>query len=358
MVDSNISTFPSRRAIAVSRLVFLILVVLIHCHFVPYKDEGYIFGEDVVIFVSELLTALAVPGFFFISGGLFFRNLRGNIGAKLKRRVYSLLIPYLLWNGFGMLIFVLKRTLLASYIPDMPSATLSFVNLIKGFWAVDLIGVEIYPYDYALWFVRNLIVLMIVAVPIYRLLGVNKWLLLACACAMPFTDQFQNYGLVYSFFYFYAGGVFFKYAEKFKFIHMPKPALLKCVAIGGTTLWLIWCMAWQYGLVNGRAVFVPILLGIVGIMSAMQLLTTRYSSSMGPSNIYLRSLFFVYAIHGYLCINLCRIVKRWFYPDTTIGCLVTYFAVFAIAWYGSMALFMVCDKLFPRLTRLLTGGRD
>lgn len=73
-------------------------------HFVadPWSWESLYDG--VRVFCSKVLPACAVPTFFLISGYLFFRNMQvwdwHRYGEKLRRRVTTLLIPYLGWNIF------------------------------------------------------------------------------------------------------------------------------------------------------------------------------------------------------------------------------------------------------------------
>lgn len=53
-------------------------------------------------FVKSVVCGVNVPAFFCISGYLFFRNLDkwdwSVFGQKLRRRISTLLLPYLLWN--------------------------------------------------------------------------------------------------------------------------------------------------------------------------------------------------------------------------------------------------------------------
>ena len=65
-----------------------------------------------ISFFVERIACLAVPGFFMCSGYLFYRNLTwGNIPEKLKRRVYSLVIPFLIWNVLYYLLHLTARQL-------------------------------------------------------------------------------------------------------------------------------------------------------------------------------------------------------------------------------------------------------
>ena len=59
-------------------------------------------------FFSEFLGQVAVPGFFFLSGFLFFRGLDDvkSWGRKLKSRVFSYVLPYLLWNSAMTLLYL------------------------------------------------------------------------------------------------------------------------------------------------------------------------------------------------------------------------------------------------------------
>ena len=63
-------------------------------------------------FFGEILAQIAVPGFFMISGSLFYRNFSwGKLGGKWKSRIRSILIPYILWNSLYYLGYVIGSRL-------------------------------------------------------------------------------------------------------------------------------------------------------------------------------------------------------------------------------------------------------
>jgi len=69
-----------------------------------YNMSGADFYSLFCITFSMTLAHIAVPTFFLISGFLFVKGLekwnRTVYKGKLNKRVYSLLIPYLIWNTF------------------------------------------------------------------------------------------------------------------------------------------------------------------------------------------------------------------------------------------------------------------
>ena len=63
--------------------------------------------EAVINLFSYVIPCIAVPIFFIVSGYLFFKE--GTFNEKLyltkiKKRFWSLLIPYVLWNTLGIVI--------------------------------------------------------------------------------------------------------------------------------------------------------------------------------------------------------------------------------------------------------------
>ena len=79
------------------------------------------------------------------SGYLFYRNLTwGNIPEKLKRRVYSLVIPFLIWNVLYYLLHLTARqlpylgklfdTAVPFSLQEFLNAVFLLTNTIQLFW--------------------------------------------------------------------------------------------------------------------------------------------------------------------------------------------------------------------------------
>ena len=89
------------------RLPLIVLITFAHSYSgvrVGYTlwDGGWDTYEVLKIVVSQTLVKVAMPTFFVISGYLFFANVTDwntkTYLGKLRRRVKTLLIPYIIWN--------------------------------------------------------------------------------------------------------------------------------------------------------------------------------------------------------------------------------------------------------------------
>lgn len=132
-------------------LFLSVLVIFVHStHFslaslqaVPHADFfSTSFLIKIEFFFSEFLGQVAVPGFFFLSGFLFFRGLDDvkSWGRKLKSRVFSYVLPYLLWNSVMTLLYL-----------SFGKAEWS----LKGLWE----GIFLYRFNPVFWYFYQLILL-------------------------------------------------------------------------------------------------------------------------------------------------------------------------------------------------------
>ena len=128
-----------------------ILVIFVHStHFAPADLEAVprtaffstSFLEKMEFFFSSFLGEAAVPGFFFLSGLLFFHKLYSSAVwfRKLRSRLFSYLLPYLLWNsGMTGLYLAFGRA------PFRPESILE--------------GIFLYRYNPVFWYFYQLILL-------------------------------------------------------------------------------------------------------------------------------------------------------------------------------------------------------
>lgn len=140
-----------RNKILYATFILDILVILTHT-------------QKPAAFIGEQVTQIAVPGFFLISGYLFFRNFTlKNLKDKWLRRLRSVAVPYLLWN----LIYYLGY-LLFTNIPALRS--FAGVEPVPLDIETLLEAVFLYKYNPVFWFIFQLILLFALSPVIYALI--------------------------------------------------------------------------------------------------------------------------------------------------------------------------------------------
>lgn len=142
---------------------------------------------------SGMLPVVSVPTFFFISGYLFFFKLeeldKSTYIDKMKRRVNTLLIPYILWNLIAVLnlLFYTIRT-----------QGFSFSEIINFNWLDAFIGMtpahkadgtsvlgfalrqnKMFPADGPLWYIRDLMLWNLFIPVFYFLIKKTKYIFLS-----------------------------------------------------------------------------------------------------------------------------------------------------------------------------------
>ena len=180
----------------ISALRFPLTVGVVFIHFNVLSDNLAVRGTGnaehfptwlVCMFnlFSEVLPRIAVPLFFIISGYLFFRSgfMIRTYTDKLRRRVRTLLVPYILWN----LLYLIRTAFrdipaFSGLSHDTAQANWSLSAVLACFWDNSR-GVfpvpassYIYPQDFPLWYVRDLMLVVVLAPVFYWMLKKVGWL--------------------------------------------------------------------------------------------------------------------------------------------------------------------------------------
>ncbi|MDF2454821.1 MAG: hypothetical protein K0R51_814 [Cytophagaceae bacterium] len=147
----------------------MVLVVFLHSYNVVVNslygnivlNKGYsFFIQD---FFSQGITRIAVTLFFAISGYLFYLNIEGraiDFILKIKKRIKTLMIPYLIWSLWGILFYWMLQSI--------PQSKPFFTNALIANYSVDelLITLFLDPIPYQLWFIRDLLLIIVLIGPL------------------------------------------------------------------------------------------------------------------------------------------------------------------------------------------------
>lgn len=222
MISPTVDRKQSLEALDWLRFPMALCVIFIHSYGARVANCAHVVADplswesfyDIVrIFCSRVFPGFAVPTFFLISGYLFFLNMRQwdwhCYGVKLRRRVSTLLIPYLGWNVFHCL-HLSWPTLMKIFRGQADWSRLWSLwhrfGDFRMFWDGhvnqpiydNILGIPMpftAPVLAPLWFLRDLMIVVLLAPLIYWLLRrCGKWLLALLSLCFLFNVWLPFHG--------------------------------------------------------------------------------------------------------------------------------------------------------------------
>lgn len=342
----------------VSWMMFLlsILVVWVHSYNVDLFRGGasgaaWEQAARAEHFLSVQLGQAAVPGFFMLSSYLFFRNfVWKNLCGKLRRRIGSIVIPYVVWNTIY-------------YLGYVAAARIPVINGIVGKapapFGIKELMYAIFRYRYApiFWYLFQLIILIFISPVIYGLVK-HKWLGILYLCMLlagiylGFDTQMPNTDALF----YYSAAAFMavhgtawaerKWSCRRFFSGM---ALFTAAAIclyqmeqpGAPVLWTI-----------GTRFFTP--------AAIWQLLPGEYLFEARP---WMKLSMFLYAIH-YIVVRFVNkgtaliLVRALPERSLPLAALAVYLILPMLTVAAAYGVAQVLRRYAPAVWRILSGGRD
>ena len=197
---------PTRKLAFISQLRFPLaaFVVLIHTNISEYftvQGEQAAAARQVVHAFSWGLTSVAVPLFFAISGYLFFLGTNSFslpiYKQKLQRRFKTLFIPYLTWIFIAFLLYAGLDLVKGEPLTWPLEANLWWGCRMLTPDYTCLLGYHINtitaPLHVPLWFVRDLMLMVVFSPIIYYLLKRMGWLFILLTGIVLYTHTYPNW---------------------------------------------------------------------------------------------------------------------------------------------------------------------
>ena len=373
--------------ISLLRFPLTMFVVFIHYNMGVrgFSLHGETYGLDapewfrwVTALFSDVLPRTAVPLFYIISGYLFFRGGLFDTDVyrhKLRTRASTLLVPYLLWNVVAVLVQLSHRLPFLSTV--FPSAHLMEVQLtplrlfrtfFDNYWNKGILVTpendgmvsELpYPADVPLWYVRDLMVLVLLAPAIWWIVKrAGRWLVVVLGTIwylrpllFPMWEEGWGTMLLEAAFFFSCGA--------FYGIRGLNPLNESCRLWIVALIYLALAIAdaltkgWEYNIFLHKA---GIVLGIVAIFYIATRLVE--CGKFGAMASLAGSSFFVFALHTLVMDDIGKALFSALHLIPSVGTLLLlYFIVPSITILFCLVMYLALKRIAPPLCRLLTGGR-
>lgn len=351
------------KVIDVLRFPMAILVVFIHASFLYETRDGVSIFEGfdsslyraVNFLVIDNICLIAVPLFFFISGYLFFAKVKDFTfivyKEKLKKRISSLLVPYLIWNLFVIILYFIVQHLCPSLVSgrNKPIVDFTILDYIGSFVSMKLVnacGVN-EPIDGPLWFVRDLMVMCVLSPLVYYLNRWTKWVWpLISMLIWMFLPSFLLIPSNSAIFFFSFGS----------YLALNKVDFVELINKTGVFSLIVFPLLIALRFIIYDEILARIEI-IIGIMFAVRVVSSLVECGIVEKNDFLLgSTFFLFASHNELLKVFIRLISRigiqnqFFYITAYFGCAI---AVILIA----LAFYWLLKRTFPKFTSVLSGGR-
>ena len=370
-IETNYQDLQSQ-TLNIVRFPLIILVVFIHNQGIGDKlSDIYInwsnlsdidYYNFIRLFTVQVIARIAVPAFFIISGFLFFFNVtffdKNNYLIKLRKRFKTLFIPYVIWNVLATLpIYDLSLYFFKGIPLNLDH------NLLEIFWNnscdiwYDRFGFEhhlCYPLNVPLWYIRDLIMMVIVSPIIYHLIKNIPFLffslLTICGISGIWIDLI---GFHYDAVLFFSLGAILGIRKINLVEFCSKIAKINYVITIITMIVLTYTLSTKnpsYGL--KYFFYISCICSIVNLCSTF--LQKRY---IKPINILQKSTFFIYAYHN-LPSSIILVAVTSLVYKLPISNICAFLLIPFIKVVYCLLIYSFLEKKCPKILGFITGSRS
>lgn len=337
---------------------FPLIVLVVAIHVVQIYPDPLDTCSFIYLMIKNGIARCAVPLFFLISGYLFFikaDNFSFNYyNRNIKKRVNSLLVPYLLWN-LPIVYFCLKNSLGKDF----------FYQLGCGMGILPLVGPNSFeppvPFDSPMWYVRDLFVMAIISPLIYvamrrRIIACIIIILLSISMCMQLMPDFC--GLSNTSLLFFSVGAFLALhplsdVTLIRLLHYKGYILGLLVAVWLLLVWIdvlyslpdIYSIPW-----HGLQIIFGCCSVLLGFASLERCSDTALSVRLSSST------FFIYCAHYYFCIYFTFPLYRSIAPFGA-GLLAFYIISIMLVVMLCIILSRLGNRYLPAIMNILSGNR-
>ena len=339
-------------AITWLRFPLIFLIILLHCYSTVRLpgDHGLYFR--VIYPFSLWLGETGVPGFFFISGFLFFLS-KKSYQQKLETRFHTLLIPYLLWNALLIALYFLVNV--AGYPQDINGknmADYTYIDYIRAFWDRGSYDEgNFVPILCPFWYIRNLLIMSILSPVLYHIIKyVREIFLLAVAIWWLLTP---HNAFIAQTVLFFSLGAYFSILGKNPlgtFCEQKKLYVTLCIVLAFADIVVHTAYVTPINLQLHR-------LALIFNIPTLFLLADYCCQRGFTSKLLPNAAFIVFSVHYPIVVVMRKVCAAKLGEASDLIHIPLYFLCVIIATIISILIYIGLDRYLPKVKNILSGNR-
>jgi peptidoglycan/LPS O-acetylase OafA/YrhL len=339
-------------AITWLRFPLIFFIILLHCYSVVRLEGDHDTYFKFLYPFSLWIGETGVPGFFFISGYLFFLS-KKNYKQKLKTRFYTLLIPYLLWNAILLTVYLLAYA--AGYPQDINYKSITdygLMDYLRLFWdrgSYD--DGNFVPLLCPFWYIRNLLIMCLLSPIFYYVIRYAREFFLFIVAVwwmLTYHNAFIPQSIL-----FFSIGAYFSIEQKNPIVMLQKYRIVFLC------FWVIaFLIDWAHCFVNvPNALYfhrISLLLNIF-----LLFLVGNYFGNINylGRKILDKSAFWIYTVHYPMTIAFGTISARYLQEAPDWQVFVYYWCIVLCVTALCVISYVILHRMCPKVLSFVTGNR-
>jgi peptidoglycan/LPS O-acetylase OafA/YrhL len=339
-------------AITWLRFPLIFFIILLHCYSTVRLpgDHGMCF--KIIYPFSLWLGETGVPGFFFISGFLFFLS-KKKYQQKLETRFHTLLIPYLLWNALLLGLYIIA--FIAGYPQDINGRSIAdytYIDYIRAFWDRGSYDEgNFVPILCPFWYIRNLLIMSVLSPLFYYIIKkIRELFLLVVAVWWLLTphNAFISQTIL-----FFCLGAYFSILEK-----NPLEVFYK-----HRKLFMVLCFAFAIADIVVHTLFVTPInlqihrLALIFNIPALLIIADDCCRHGFSSKLLPNAAFIVFSVHYPIVVLMRKACAAKLGEASDLIHIPLYFVCVLAATAISILIYILMDKFMPKVKNILSGNR-
>ena len=305
-------------------------------------------------FISDGIGKIAVPLFFIISGFLFFKNFdMDTYRNKVYKRMFTLFVPYVFWSSFVVMIFFILQSIpgLTQFfnrdlIKDLPFQNILYIIFID-------------PKNYPLWFLRDLIALVVISPILFYFVKNFRVIYFTILLLLWFSNNF-NFNFPYFTsepLLFFSFGAYLVLVNQDLLIKKASNRQLVLIAIMYFVILICKTILSSFFYTNND--FVISLLSHISVLVGIPFLwlLTDYYLVENKILYFLSTFTFLFYVFQEPVITILKklgfvILGKNAYSSLSLYILIPVFTILFLILLGA-----IMQKYIPKISKIITGNR-